>query len=60
MVAAAPRASAAVLLTLDQPESASGGCPVGTDSRSRNAAGRVQYFCLPDDRVVSFGSQIEV
>ncbi len=27
---------------------------------SRNAAGRVQYFCLPDDRVVSFGSQIEV
>lgn len=27
---------------------------------SRNAAGRVQYFCLPDERVVSFGSQIEV
>ena len=27
---------------------------------SRNAAGRVQYFCLPDDRVVAFGSQIEV
>jgi KUP system potassium uptake protein len=27
---------------------------------SRNAAGRVQYFCLPPDRVVSFGSQIEV
>ncbi len=27
---------------------------------SRNAAGRVQYFCLPHDRVVSFGRQIEV
>jgi len=27
---------------------------------SRNAAGRVQYFCLPSDRVVAFGSQIEV
>ncbi len=27
---------------------------------SRNAAGRVQYFCLPGDRVVSFGGQIEV
>ena len=27
---------------------------------SRNAAGRVQYFCLPDERVVSFGSQIEL
>ncbi len=27
---------------------------------SRNAAGRVQYFCLPDDRVVSFGSQLEL
>ncbi len=27
---------------------------------SRNAAGRVQYFCLPDERVVSFGSQLEL
>ena len=27
---------------------------------SRNAAGRGQYFGLPHDRVVAFGSQIEV
>ncbi len=27
---------------------------------NRNAAGRVQYFCLPDEQVVSFGSQIEL
>lgn len=27
---------------------------------NRNAAGRVQYFCLPDEQVVSFGSQLEV
>ena len=27
---------------------------------SRNAAGRVQYFCLPEEQVVSFGSQIRL
>jgi KUP system potassium uptake protein len=27
---------------------------------SRNAAGRAHYFCLPEDRVVAFGSQIEL